>query len=471
MQRFSANMKEDVVWTLAKNLVKVRYEDLPMEAVEATRKSALDTLGVILAASGTTPGLKGLVELVKEGGGRKESTVLGFGVKAPAWMAAFANGAMVHCLDYDDIHYYSKGHPSANTVPSAFAVAERLGKVNGKDFITAVALGSDLFSRLSFSVGLQTGWHATALFGVFASAAASGKLLGLNEEQMVDALGLAFCQAAGTQELRFGVGSDIGGMRDAFPNKGGVLAALLAQKGIRGVRTCLEGKAGLYNCYFGGDYDRNALTAELGKRFHGADMGYKAWPACGGTHPYIYTVLGMVSEYDIKPEDVREITVFVGNESQNLCEPLEGRRRPTTSMDAKFSIPFTVGVAVARRKVGIGDYSAAGLKDPAALALAQKVTPKFDADYNVSRAIRPAKIEIITNSGKSYSKRTEFPYGHPKNPVTREDHLNKFRDCVGYAARPVPKENVEKAIALVDRLEEATDVSRVIRLLTPRKQT
>ncbi|MDP2953706.1 MAG: MmgE/PrpD family protein, partial [Chloroflexota bacterium] len=381
------------------------------------------TLGVIVAASGMTPGLKELVDLVKEGGGKKESTILGFGGRVPAWMAAFANGAMSHCLDYDDIHYWVAGHPSSSTVPSACAVAERLGKVSGKDLIAAVALGNDLLPRLGYSVGLDTPWHST-LFSFFATAITSGKLLRLNGEQMVDALGLAFCQAAMTRELRVGVGSDIGGMRNAFPSKGGVFSALLAQRGIRGVRSCLEGKAGLYNVYFGGKYDRNALTADLGKKFHGADMGYKAWPACGVTHAYIDSTLALVKEYDIRPEDVAEITVFVGNRGMELCQPLEARRRPAMTMDAKYSLPFTTAVAVANRGVVIRDYSVENLSNPAVLEVARKVTPKLDAEYNMSREHRAGKLEIRMKDGKVYSRGTYFPYGHPKNPISREDLVN-----------------------------------------------
>ena len=157
--------QEDAVWTLARNIVQVRLKDLPDEAMEATKKSILDTLGVIEAASGITPGLKELVELVREGGGKEESTILGFGGMVPAWMAAFTNGAMSHCLDYDNT--ITIGHPSAQTVPAGFAIAERLGKVTGKDFITAVTLGDDIFSRLCYSISLKFLWHRTPLFGFF----------------------------------------------------------------------------------------------------------------------------------------------------------------------------------------------------------------------------------------------------------------------------------------------------------------
>lgn len=457
--------KEDIVWPLARNVVQVKYQDLPAETVEATKKSILDTLGVIEAASGLTPWMKDLVGLVKESGGRDESTILGFGGRVPAWMAAFANGAMAHCLDYDDLHHSARAHCGAQTVSPGFAVAERLGKVSGKDLITAVALGIDLFARLCYSIDPKIPWCRHPMFGVFGAAATSGKLLGLNEEQMVDALGLAFCQAAGTEEIRYTVGSDVGGMREAFPNKSGVLAALMAQRGIRGVRTCFEGKAGLFNVYYGGEYNREPLTHNLGKMFQGTDVGFKPWPACGFTHSYIDATLSLVREHDIQPGDVEEITVFVGDRPMNLCQPLEVRRRPKTILDAKYSIPFTVGVAIARRKVILKDYMVESLDDPAVLELAQKVSSKYDAGCDHSREREPAKIEIKVKGGTTYRQRTDFPYGHHEKPMTRADIVDKFRDCVSYAAKPVTQASAEKVIILVANLEDVGDVSSIVRLL------
>ncbi len=402
---------------------------------------------------------------MKEGGGREESTILGFGGKVPAWMAAFANGAMVHCLDYDDIHHHARGHLSSQTVPAGFAVAERIGNVKGRDFITAIALGNDIMARLCSSVPLKYMWHRTPLFGVFGSATASGKLLGLNSEQIVDALGLAFCQAAGTMELRVGVGSDIGGMRDAFPNKGGVFAALLAQKGIHGVRTCFEGKAGMFNVYFGGEYDRNIITADLGKVFYGTNIGFKPWPACAVTHPYIEATLALVNEYNVSPEDVKEVTVFVGETSQNLCQPLEARRKPATTMDAKYSIPFSVAVAIVRRRVGIDDFAVEGLKDRAVLEVAQKVTSQLDARYDPGRGTRPAKVAIKMKNGREYSRHIDVPYGHPEKPMSWDDIVSKFKDCLSHAVKPVPGDSVEQVIHMISHLETVEDTGQIVRLL------
>ena len=186
----------DSSYALAKNIVNTKYEDLPAEVVEVTKNSILDTIGVILAASTLGEhGVKEIVELVKEGGGTEESTIFGFGGKAVSWMAAFANGAMAHQLDYDDTYDVRDVHPGAATVPAACAIAERRGGVTGKEFITAVALGADTVCRLTLPLTRSQDeypWHPTGIFGKFAAAAVAGKLLGLDETQMANALGLVF---------------------------------------------------------------------------------------------------------------------------------------------------------------------------------------------------------------------------------------------------------------------------------------
>ncbi|MFH1087297.1 MAG: MmgE/PrpD family protein [Chloroflexota bacterium] len=463
----TATEKEDLAATLARNIANVSYEDIPADARESTKKSILDTLGVMAGASGLTPGLRELADLIKESGGREESSIIGFGGKVPAWMAAFVNGAMAHCLDYDDIDSDGPVHPSSPTVPAGFAVAERLGKVSGKKLITAITLGNDLQCRLAISTPRKATWHRTVVFGAFAAATVAGKLLDLDHQGMVDALGLAFCQAAGTMELRFGVGSGIGGMYSAFPAKAGVLSAFMAQRGIAGIKTSMDGRAGLFPVYFDGECDRAVLTRDLGKRFEGVNTGYKAWPACAATHVYIDATLSLLQENAIRARDIEGITAYIGDQAQELCEPLEFRRRPATSIDAKFSIPFTVAVAAAKGRVVIGDYTVQALQDKEVLRMAEKVMPRLDPRFNRGlRGMPPGMVEIKTTAGKTHQKRVDFPYGHPAKPISTKDLNDKFRDCLSYSAKPPTGASVEKVIQMAGDLENVSDVAEMIRLLS-----
>lgn len=456
--------------SLVKHVVRTGYENLPAEVVQATKKSILDSLGVMLAASTIGDGVREVVALVTEAGGKEESTIVSFGHKVPSWMAAFANGAMAHALDYEDIHYEAALHPTAQIMPAAFAIAERIGRTNGREFITALALGSDIICRLGLCLTrnlMEHGWLTPTVLGVFGSALTAGKLLGLSKEQMANALGLAFFQAAGSGSVMLGTHSVIRAIRDSFTGKAGVLSALMAQRGLTGVESPLLGKFGLYGLYFRGEYNPAPLTTELGKTFEGANVGFKPWPSCTMTHPYIYGTLDIVREHGIAPEDVADVTLVVGNFTRVLFEPLEERRKPKSAIVAKASLPFVVALALGRRRVVLADFLPQGLEDPAVLQIAERIAPKYvdDPQFNL-KGPSPAIVEIKTKDGRSYSKRVDCGYGHPKNPMTKDDLLAKFRDCATYSAKPLSEDKVNKAIELVNNLEEVNNVNEVIQLVS-----
>ncbi len=465
-------IKNDLAHALAEHVAGAKYEDLPPSVIETTKTSILDTLGVMLAASTAGQGCKETVDLVKDAAGKQESTIMGFGGKVPCMMAAFANGSLAHAIDYDDVLENAQLHPSAATIPAAMAIAERAGRVDGRQFITAVAMGIDVISRMGLSItqgplGPGSLWNMTPTFSVFAASAACGRLLGLDSNGILNAFGIALHQAAGTVEIGYSVNATVRGLYNSFPARAGVTSALMAYKGIVGTRNVFEGKAGLFNVYFNGKYDPSQITADLGKKFPGSDVSFKAWPACRTTHQYIDGTLSLVREHDIRPEDIEVMTPVAHVRSRRLCEPLEERQNPETIMDAKFSIPFTMALAVLRRNVVIGDFTLQGLKDPAVLQLAQKVTPKLgDVSSKPGVVIPPATIVIKTKDGKEYSTQVGVAYGDPQKPLPRDVIIQKFRDCASYSARPLSPEQVERAIRMVSSLEEVEDVAKIVQVLS-----
>ncbi len=455
----------DVAREFARTIISAKYENIPPKVVEITKRAILDTLGCICAGS-TAAGIRETVELVKETGGRQESSIIAHGVRVPAFAAAFANGSMCHALHYDDVHDASAGHPSAMTAPGAFAVAERIGKVNGKEFVTALCLGIDMHIRMGLAARLGTPayvWNWPAIYGPFGTAAACGRLLGLTEEQIESAFGLILSQVGGSLEPY--MSRSLQGVFSAgFTAQAGVWSTLLAQKGISGVKSSLEGRAGLYNAYFGGKYDREALTAGLGNQFETTE--FRIWPCTRGTHGYIEATLNLRHEHDIQPLDIEKITVFCSKRHNFSCEPLEERRNPGTRVDASTSLPWAVAVAAARGKVTIEDYSTEHLKDPEILQLTQKIVPAYDPGMDLAELKIPGgSVEIRTKGGKTYFKRIDVMLGSASRPISKEQHIEKFRDCLTYSARPVPIRDADSVIEMIDNLEELDDFSRIIRLL------
>lgn len=460
---------KDLAYELAANISRTRFEDLSEKAVVAAKKSIIDTLGVIIGASGITPALKGVVELAVESGEKTECSILGFGGKTSPWMAAFANGAMGHCLDYDDFEYESTYHPSSSLLPASLAIAEKSGPVSGKNFLTAFALAQDMGIRMALAIPAQRKppWHRSVVIGTFACAASCAKLLNLEKEGIVDTLGIALCQAAGPMELRWSTGSDLGGMYPAFPAKAGVLSALLAQKGIAGIKVSLEGKAGLFNLYFDGKYKKDFILADLGRRFAGENTAIKPWPACAENFTVVDATLKIMKENKLRTGDVEKIIVHVGDFTKKLCEPLEFRRAPTHAIDAKFSIPFSVAVAAVRGDVTIDDYEIESLKDQQVLAFAQRVEPFFDQRLNIKHGMPPGVVEIKTIQGNNFKKEVKDPYGHPANPISWEGIRKKFEDCARHSMNPPSESNINRLFDLIEGLEKVKDMKSISMLLTP----
>jgi 2-methylcitrate dehydratase PrpD len=449
----------------AKFVSECRYEDLTPEAAEAAKKSILDLLGVILAAGGTVPAVRSVMELVRAHGGKPECTVLGFGDKVPPIMAAFANGAMAHCLDFDDVAP-DGNHASSTLIPAVLAAAEHQGGLSGKELITAVAIGQDIFLRMRRSLQQRMDWLTTTVLGVFSATAGVSYVLGLNADQVAHALGIASLGSCGTLEMRFGTGSDLGELYAGFVAKNAVLSAMLAQKGVTGTQRVFEGQAGVMNVYFDGEYDRTKILDGLGTRFNGASMQYKPWPVCGIANTYVHATLELVRKHDLRAEDIVEIRPYVGDFQQRMSYPLDERRSPTCSMDARFSLPFCLGAAATYRDVKIEHFTEEGIRDPKVLAAAQKVVPVDDSSLDWRGEMPNARVEIDTTTGQTFTGFGDGTPGSRDRPMDWNDLARKFAACAEVGINPKSSTVVSVAVDMAKSLEHMSDATEIVRLLS-----
>lgn len=441
------------------------FADLPPGARRAATFSTLDLLGVVLGASGLQDVMPKVIDLARSWGGTAESTLIGFGGRLPAPTAAFVNGSMGHGLDFDD-HLPEGHHPSVTVLPAILAVAERRGGVGGEEFLTALAIGQDLFARLRKNVAWRQDWFMTPVVGTIAAAAACAKVLDLSEPQIRDAIGIACTQAAGTMQTAYGTGGDLRGMYGGFAAKAAVISALLAEQGVRATSTPMEGRAAFLPVYFG-EYDREAMTAELGIDFQGSTILYKLWPSCGVTHAYVDTALKLMGGPG-KTAGIAEIEVFGGDFAQQLCEPVDLRRRPPTSNDAKFSIPYTVALGLLQGTLGVGDFGADRRTDPAVTELAGRVRFVEDPRLNWGKVLPAGAVRITLSDGQvrhGEAGHDETP-GAAQNPLSWAQLTEKFRDCADHAATPFDDERASTVIDLVARLDEVDDIAALTALLS-----
>lgn len=441
----------DLTRTLAAHLARTRAEDVPPAALRVASHSLLDALGVSLAASGLEPACAPFAALAGEQGG--ECTVLGFKRRASPLMAAFANGALAHALDFEDTFDAAPVHPNAAGVAVALALAERTPGLSGLQLLAAVALGGDLVCRLALALQRNPdddGFYTPAILSAFGAAAVASKLLALTEDQIVSALALTLSQAASSGQFKRDPRSDVRAVRDAFAAHAGLTASLLAAGGVRGFEGAIDGPHGLYGLYARGAYDPGALCAELGHTFHAAAVSFKPWPSCRGTHAFIEAALALRTY--CPPQAIERVVAYGAPLNRMLIEPEAHKRRPRTATDAKFSLPFCVSLAFARGAPSLDDFGAARLEDSTLLALAERVFYSSDTGY----AATSGRLEVQLRGGRRECFEVQRALGHPDNPLGTAHLIDKFVACAGRAALPL---TAAEAAAVADAtlsIERAT---------------
>lgn len=442
---------------IADHLAVVRWRDLPPVAVAAAKRSLLDALGVSLAATRLGDGCAAFLDLVVADGGAERSVVLGRGVRVPPQHAAFANGALAHALDFEDTHDAAVVHPNAATVPAALAIAEA-GNHSGRDLLLAIAVGSDLTCRLG--LGLKSdpgkrGWYTPAILSAFGAAAAAGVLLRLDRRGMLDTLSLTLCQATCSAEITSSPDALIRGVREAFSARAGVQAALLAEKRVTGFDQPLEGKAGFYALYGGGGFDESKLCGDLGRRFEGADVSFKPWPTCRGTHVYIDMLLRLLGDHDIAPASIDSIEIDVNSLNVMLCEPVAQKQAPRVNIDAKFSLPFTLALSALRGAPELSHFTPTTLVDVDILRLAARVRHTLEPSWPYHEPTR-GRLQLRLRDGRQFSANESVAPGHPDRPMSDAALQAKFRSCAKLTETPLADSAIDRIIDIVMALEQST---------------
>ena len=459
----------DATYLFAENFEKINYRDIPADVVEITKKQVLDYFAVALGGA-SKAGVKELVELAVEWGGAAQSSIIGWGAKVPVPNAAQINATMAHTLDYDDVHEAAIMHPGVIAIPTALTLAEHTGGISGKEFITAVALGTDFICRLGLATRpgesiIPYGWHQTSLYGYITSAAIAGRILGLNQEEIVNAIGIAYHQSSGNAQC-VKDGALTKRLGPGFAVKAGITSALLAKKGITGAKNCLEGVAGFYKVYHDNKYSQEALIGELGVRFEGKNVTIKPYPCCRGIHPFIDAALKLVEENNIAAENVESIMLWCGPGTLNLlCAPVEIKTRPRNFVDSQFSAPWGVASVIARKRASLSDFTEEAIKSQDLLDVASKISVEVDPSFGVGYELEPGRVRVTMRDGKSYSEQVELPLGTPTNPLSFSDCKRKFYDCLEQSEKRISESNAEKLIKIVANIDALNDVRELMELV------
>ncbi len=430
----------------------LRYDVLPAAVIDRAKYFFLDYLGVAVRGSlsdSSQPLYRVAASLAAPGMG----TVLGRQDKIAFPYAALANGTAAHSLELDDTHQGGSIHLGVSIFSAALAVAEQTD-ASGKEFLSAVVAGFEVAARLAMAVRpkehYNRGFHPTATCGTFGAAVSAAKLLGLQEGQLLSALGIAGSQAAGSMEFLTD-GAWTKRLHPGWAAFGGIHAALLAREGFIGPTTIVEGKDGFLKAY-SLHPDPGKITDDLGTDFQILQTAVKPHACCRYTQAPIDAVLAAAKEHNLQPHQVERVTIgMLETGIPVICEPAERKRHPLSVVDAQFSLPFGVAVALAKRRAGLEEFTLSMLHDSQVQELMPKVGYVRDSELEKNYPKEwPAWAQVTLKDGREVSARVRFPKGDPENPLSWDELIDKY--CM-LASTVWGRDRVERVQGAVRRLE------------------
>ena len=446
-----------------------RFDRMPANAIAEAKRCLIDGFGVVLAGA-TVRGSAIVREYVKASSAPGASTVFGpERMSAAPAHAALANGASGHAMDYDDTQLSTTPdrifglltHPTVPVLSASLALGERLG-VSGRVFLEAFLTGFEVECKIAEAINPKhyvQGFHSTGTIGVFGAAASAAKLMTLSRGQTAHALGIAASLSAG---LRVNFGSMTKPLHAGRAAENGVTAAELASHGFTAGDNGLDGEWGFFQVT-GGGADLARIVSTLGRPFSIVEPGvsFKPYPCGSLGHPTMDAMLKLVTDSDVKPEQIARVRVRAGS---NILNPLR-YTTAKTELEAKFCLPFMMSSIALRRRAGIREFTDEFVSSAPVQAMMARVETIFDRGieargFDKMRSV----VEVDLRDGRKLTQPSDDRYrGGPEHPFTREDLHEKFTDC---ASLVLPPDRIRRALDAIESLERIGNVKEVAQTMT-----
>jgi 2-methylcitrate dehydratase PrpD len=435
---------------LAAFFKKLTYGDIPEEKMADVRWLILDYLGVASMGSSTSSGRIAIQHALNQGS-HPVATLIGSQGKTVPLLAAFANAISSHSIELDDVDDVALYHFSPAIVSAALAMAEKMDS-SGRAFLTAVYAGCEMMARLSNALNpslRNRGFHTTPVCGVFGATIASGLLMGLTEEQMVNALGLAGAQSGGLMEMygessqkRFNPGP-------AASN--GTVSTEMAKLGYTGTDQIFEGKRGVLKA-FSDQSDPSQLTRDLGKIFP-VFIEYKPYACARPIHNAIDCVFEIQKKRRISPQEIQKITVYRHPDWAHYHVIYD----PKSINEAQVSLPYSVAVAFSSGEASLAQYEDPHLHDPENKKLADRV--KVEPDAKLPRGVSCLMV-VETAKGEAHRAQVDYPKGSKKNPMTDEELIGKFTRLSKPVIGQGEVHQIVETVLTLEKLKNVKDLTR-----------
>jgi len=450
--------QSSIAYHVARYALGLRYEYLPPEVTHQAKRCLLDALGCAIGAF-DAPGRPMCEALVKQLGGVEESTVFGSGMRTTAANATIVNSFLVRFLDANDL---GGGGHNTDAISSILAVAEREGS-HGRDFLTSIVISYELGARFMEAAGGDTalednGWISD-IRASYSSPPTLGRLMGLSEEQIANAIGICAAQSfplrildthreenTMSKNLRFG-----------FISHHAILSCILAKQGFTGPIRIIEGENGLKQVILRDKMDMERLVDFSGWRI--LNTRHKLLCLCGGILGYVVAAIAIVKEHDFKPEDIMSIKIKASQHNLEHTTTLS-KKYPRNAESADHSAHYAVAVAIKERSFGPDSFEPAKFTDPTVLNLIEKITT--EAVPGMPGWGSQGTTEITTKDGRHFIKSVEMPHGIGGDPLTDKELEDKFR---GMAEKYFSQKHIQKICDTVWEVEKMDSINSLTSLM------
>lgn len=444
----------------------LRYDELPPQVINRVKYLALDFFSV--AARGSREeSSQAVCSFIRDiGTATNGGVIIGTNQRAPYQYAALANGTAAHSLELDDVSNESSSHPGVVIFPAVLAASELAG-ADGKKFIEAVVLGYEVMIRLGKALNPAShyarGFHPTGTCGAFGATTAVAKILNLNSELMLNAMGIAGSQASGSMEF-LANGAQTKRLHPGWAAHNGIVAVVLARKGFTGPATIVEGRFGFLHGYSDSP-NPSQFLAGLGESFEVMRVSLKSHACCRYKQGPIDGILKIMKENKLRAQDVKQVKLGILKAGFSIIsEPQELKYNPRTVVDAQFSMPFGAALAMLYGKAGLDEYTEANLRSLEIRELMSRALCVSDPDLDrVYPRQWPASVEIITKDDRKLSTKIDYPKGDPENPLSWGELIQKFNQL---AAPVFPEDRRVEIISRVQSLGAEKSIPSLTSLLT-----
>ena len=433
--------KAGLTRTIARFIVNTAANDIPPEVYEHAKVAFMDWLGVIMAGK-DDPLVGKLIHYSDLMGGNEQASILGHGMKKSLRDAALINGAASHALDYDDSSMAFLGHPSVTMFPAFLALSEFKGK-SGADFLYSYIMALKVGCAIGTCAGMEhymSGWHSTSTMGHFASATGCSKLLGLNEEQTLYALGIAGTQASG---LKISFGTMSKPFHAGKSGQSGMMAALLALDGFSAAQDVLEGPSGYFQVAKG-HVDEEVIN-NLGKTWDIETLAQKYHASCHATHSPIEAALSITQKENIDYKDIKSIAI----DAAKIATDAAGKTELKTGLEGKFSINYCVVNALIRGNTGMQAFTNEKVTDPEVNELMSRTTLTLDETLSSLES----RVTIQTNDGRVFTTSADIMKDIPSLEMKKVKITDKFTDLVTPVFGESKTKRIVELILTLDKVD------------------